>query len=127
MSVSLRIASGDAQFGLPEIRLGIIPAAGATQTLPRTIGRARTLEILLNGRWISAEETYEAKLINRVVARDTLLSIVESIAAKIASYSPVAVMSAKQTLIRGCDLPLAEGLEMEKRLAASVQCSLARK
>lgn len=123
----LRIASEDAQFGLPETRLGIIPAAGATQTLPRTIGRARALEMLLNGRWISAEEAYEAKLINRVVARDTLLSVVESIAVKIASYSPVAVMSAKQTLVRGRDLPLAEGLEMEKRLAKSIQCSLARK
>ena len=115
----LRIASEDAQFGLPEVRLGIIPAAGATQTLPRAIGRARALEMLLSGRWISAEEAYEAKLVNRVVSRDTLLSVVEGIAQQIASYNPVAVRSAKQSLVRGRDLPLAEGLKMERRLAIS--------
>ena len=113
----LRIASEDVQFGLPEVKLGIIPAAGATQTLPRAIGRARALELLLSGRWINAQEAHEAKLVNRVVPRGELLPTVESIAARIASYSPVAVRNAKQALIRGRDLPLAEGLEMERRLA----------
>ncbi len=120
----LRIASADAQFGLPEVGLGIIPAAGATQTLPRTIGRARALEMLLSGRWLSAAEAHEAKLVNRVVSRDKLLPIVEGIAAQIASYNPVAVRNAKQALVRGRDLPLAKGLEMERRLAAAVQRSL---
>lgn len=120
----LRIASNDAQFGLPEVRLGIIPAAGATQTLPRTIGRARAMEMLLSGRWISAEEAREAKLVNQVVSRNKLLTTVEGIATKIASYNPVAVRSAKQALVRGRDLPLAEGLEMERRLATAVQQSL---
>jgi len=121
----LRIASEDAQFGLPEVRLGIIPAAGATQTLPRTIGRAKALEMLLNGRWISADEALEARLINRVVSRDKLLPIVDSIATQIASYNQRAIRSAKQALVRGRDLPLAEGLALEKRLAISVQRSLA--
>ena len=120
----LRIASEDAQFGLPEVRLGIIPAAGATQTLPRTIGGARALEMLLNGRWISANEALEARLINRVVSRDKLLPAIESIAAKIASYNQVAIRNAKQALVRGRDLPLAQGLEVEKKLAISVQRSL---
>jgi enoyl-CoA hydratase/carnithine racemase len=120
----LRIASEDAQFGLPEIRLGIIPAAGATQTLPRTIGCAKALEMLLSGRWISAEEANEYKLVNRVVSRDVLLPTVDSIAIKIASYNPVAIRSAKQALVRGRDLPLAEGLEMERRLAISTLNSL---
>jgi enoyl-CoA hydratase/carnithine racemase len=120
----LRIASDDAQFGLPEVRLGIIPAAGATQTLPRTIGSARALEMLLTGRWISAEEACEVKLVNQVVARDKLLTNAESIAAKIASYHPVAVRSAKLAMVRGRDLPLAEGLEMERKLAITVQRSL---
>ena len=117
----LRIASEDAQFGLPEVRLGIIPAAGATQTLPRTIGRARALDMLLSGRWLNAHEAYEARMVNRVVPRDKLLPVVESTAEQIASYNPLAVRSAKQALIRGRDLPLAEALEMERRLAMTVQ------
>lgn len=119
----LRIASDDVQFGLPEVKLGIIPAAGATQTLPRTIGRAGALEMLLSGRWLNAREAYDAKLVNRVVTRDELLPSVESIAEKIASYNPVAVCSAKQALVRGRDLPLAEGLELERRLAIAVRNS----
>ncbi len=120
----LRIASEDAQFGLPEIRLGIIPAAGATQTLPRTIGCAKALEMLLSGRWISAEEAHEAKLVNRVVPRDKLSLVVEGVAQQIAVYDPVAIRSAKQALVRGRDLPLAEGLKMERRLAISTVNSL---
>jgi enoyl-CoA hydratase/carnithine racemase len=120
----LRIASEDAQFGLPEIRLGIIPAAGATQTLPRTIGCAKALEMLLSGRWISAEEAHEAKLVNRVVPRDKLSLVVEGVAQQIAVYDPVAIRSAKQALVRGRDLPLAEGLNMERRLAISTVNSL---
>lgn len=119
----LRIASEDAQFGLPEVKLGIIPAAGATQTLPRTVGRARALEMLLSGRWLNAREAYDARMVNQVVPRDRLLPTVESIAELIASYSPIAVRSAKQALVRGRDLPLAEGLEMERRLAIAVHSS----
>ena len=117
----LRIASEDAQFGLPEVSLGIIPAAGATQTLPRTISRARALDMLLTGRWLNAQEACEAKLVNRIVTRDQLLPVVEDIAEKIASYNQMAVRKAKQALVRGRDLPLAEGLAMERRLAISVQ------
>ena len=113
----LRIASDDARFGLPEGSLGIIPAAGATQTLPRITGRAKALEMLLTGRWIDVREAHAARLVNRVVPKDELLPVVESIAAKIASFNPVAVRNAKRALKRGMDLPLAEGLEMERRLA----------
>ena len=117
----LRIASDDVTFGLPEVKLGIIPAAGATQTLPRTIGCSRSLEILLSGRWIKASEAVEAKLVNRVVPRKNLISEVELIAGKILSYSSVAIMNAKRAIIRGRDLPLQEGLDMEKRLAIQTQ------
>ena len=120
----LRIASDDAQFGLPEVRLGIIPAAGATQTLPRKVGRAKALEMLLTGRWISAEEACDARLVNRVVPKDQLLQVVDAIAAKILSCNQIAVRAAKQALTRGLDLTLTEGLEIERRLAVSVQQSL---
>ena len=117
----LRIASQDAQFGTPEVGLGIIPAAGATQTLPRTVGRGKALEMLLTGRRINAQEAYKAGLVNRVVPREKLLPTVEEIARKIASYDQMAVRSAKQSIVRGLDLPLKEGLELERILASSVQ------
>jgi len=120
----LKIASDDAQFGLPEMRLGLIPAAGATQTMPRTIGTARMLDMLLTGRWLTAQEAFDAKLINRVVTRDKLMATVESIALKIASFDSTAVRAVKQAIVRGRDLPLAPALEMERRLARMVQQSI---
>jgi len=113
----IRLASEDAQFGLPEPGLGIIPAAGATQTLPRVIGRAKALEILLTGRWIKAEEAHHLKLVNRVVSRNELLPEAERLARKIADFDPVAVSYAKQAITRGLDLSLEQGLELEARLA----------
>lgn len=112
----LRIASEDAQFGLPEVGLGIIPAAGGTQTLPRTIGRGKALEMLLTGRRLDAHEAYRIGLVNRVVPRDRLLPTVEEIARKIASHDSLAVRTAKQAITRGLDLPLREALELEQRL-----------
>jgi len=112
----IRLASEDAQFGLPEAGLGIIPAAGGSQTLPRMIGRAKALEILLTGRWIKAEEAYHLKLVNQVVSRHDLLPAAERLASKIKSYSPTAVACAKQAITRGLDLSLDQGLELEAKL-----------
>ena len=106
----------DAQFGLPERGMGIIPAAGGSQTLPRTIGGAAALEILLSGRWVRAEEAYHLKLVNRVVSRAELLPEAERLAGKIKSYSPLAVSYAKQAITWGLDMSLEEGLELEARL-----------
>jgi enoyl-CoA hydratase len=116
----IRIASEEAQFGLPEVGLGIIPAAGATQTLPRTIGRARALEMLLASRRIDAEEAYRIGLVNKVVPRDELLKTAEEMARKIASYNPIAVRNAKRAVMQGLDLTIAEGLNLEKLLALEV-------
>jgi len=113
----IRIASSDAQFGAPEVGLGIIPAAGGTQTLPRMVGRSKALEMLLTGRRLNAQEAYKAGLVNRVVPREELLPTTEEIARKIASYSKMVVRITKQATIRGLDLTLNEGLELEKRLA----------
>ncbi len=116
----IRLASEDAQFGLPEPGLGIIPAAGGSQTLPRTIGGAKALEILLSGRWIGAEEARRFKLVNRVVPRKELLAEAERLAKKIADFDPIAVSYAKQAIVRGLDLELEQGLELEARLAQSI-------
>ncbi len=116
----IRLASEDAQFGLPEPALGIIPAAGGSQTLPRIIGGAKALEILLSGRWLGAEEALSLKLVNRVVPRKKLIAEAERLAKRIAQFDPAAVSRAKQAIIRGLDLSLGEGLELEGRLAASL-------
>ncbi|MFC1985959.1 enoyl-CoA hydratase/isomerase family protein [Chloroflexota bacterium] len=112
----IRVASEDAQFGTPEMGLGIIPAAGGSQTLPRVVGRAWALEALLTGRWIKAEEARRLKLVNQVVSRSDLLPTVERLANKIKAYDPVAVSNAKQAINRGLDLSLERGLELEANL-----------
>ncbi|MGD0854613.1 MAG: enoyl-CoA hydratase-related protein, partial [Dehalococcoidia bacterium] len=116
MCCDIKIASDNAVFGLPEVALGIIPAAGATQTVPRAIGPGRTLDMFLTGRRIAATEALEMKLVNRVVPRSDLLPQAEALAEKIASFNQRAVQTLKQAVSRGLDLPLAEGLKLEKRL-----------
>ena len=123
----IRIASEDARFGLPEVGLGIIPAAGGTQTLPRTVGRARALEMLLTNRWINGEEAYNIGLVNQVVPRDKLLQTAKEMAERIASFNPMAVRNAKQAVLKGLDLTLAEGLDLERRLASELRSISARK
>ena len=123
----IRIASEDARFALPEVGLGIIPAAGGTQTLPRTVGRAMALEMLFTNRWISAEEAYKVRLVNGVVPRDRLFQSAEEMARKIASYDPTAVRYARQAVVRGLDLTLAEGLDLEKRLASQLAAAPGQK
>ncbi len=116
----IRIASYDAKFGLPEVGLGIIPAAGGTQTLPRTIGYGRTLEMLLTNRWLSGKEAYQIGLVNRVVSRDKLLETAEEMAKVIASHDPIAVRNAKEAVLKGLDIGLLKGLELERRLASNL-------
>ena len=113
----IRIASEDAQFGLPEPGLGIIPAAGGTQTLPRAIGRAKALEMMLTGRWVKADEAHRLKLVNRLVPRARLLPEARKLANKIKEYRPMVISCAKQAVMRGADMSLEEGLELETRLA----------
>lgn len=112
----IRLASDDALFGLPEVGLGIIPAAGGSQTLSRTVGGAMALDVLLTGRWLNAEEARRIKLVNRVKPRQELYPEAERLASQIKSNSP-AVSYAKQAIVQGLDLGLEEGLKLEKRMA----------
>lgn len=112
----IRVASEDAQFGTPEMGLGIITAAGGSQTLPRVVGRAHALDMLLTGRWVKADEALRMKLVNRVVPRAELLPTVQRLADKIKAYDPVAVSYAKRAITRGLDLSLERGLELEANL-----------
>ena len=114
----IRIASAEAVFGLPELALGMIPAAGATQTLPRTIGRGPALDLLLTGRRIGAAEAHELGLVSRVVPRRRLLPESRATLERILEQDTLVVRSAKLAVAQGMDLPLAQALEVEARLAA---------
>ncbi|MBW2621814.1 MAG: enoyl-CoA hydratase/isomerase family protein [Deltaproteobacteria bacterium] len=120
----LRVSADNARFGLPEIGLGMIPAAGGTQTVPRIAGLGKALDMLLTNRWIDAREALETGLVNKVVAPDQLLPEAEEMARKIASKDPRVIRSAKQAVRRGLDLPLVQGLELEKRLALNLRSEL---
>ncbi len=124
MCCDIRLASEDAQFGTPEMGLGIITAAGGSQTIPRVIGKAHALDILLTGRWIKAEEARRLKLVNQVVSRGDLWPAAERLANKIKAYSPMAISFAKQAITRGLDLSLEQGLELEANLGDYLLTSL---
>lgn len=117
----IRVASEDAQFGLPEVGLGIIPAAGGTQTVPRLIGRTTALEMLLAGKWLSAQEALRVGMVNQVVKKEELLPTVEKFADQIKSYDPEVVSLAKQAVVTGMDMTLAQGLELEAELSARLK------
>jgi enoyl-CoA hydratase len=116
----IRIAADDVQISVPEMGLGIITAAGASQTLPRTIDRGPAMEILLSGRRVKAVEARHLKLVNQVVGRNVLMSTVEKLALHIENMDPWLVRSIKESVKRGLDMSLDEGLELESRLAARV-------
>ena len=116
----IRIASEDAVFGLPELALGMIPAAGATQTLPRVLGAGPALDILLTGRRFDATEAYELGLVNRPVSRERLLDEAETIIGRILEQEPLAVRYAKRAVVQGMEMPLGRALELESRLAAQL-------
>jgi enoyl-CoA hydratase/carnithine racemase len=116
MCCDIRVAADNVQFGTPEMGLGIITAAGGSQTIPRTIARAHALDMLLTGRWVKAEEALKMKLVNKVVSRSELMPTAESYADRIKALNPVAVRYAKQAITRGLDLSLERGLELEASL-----------
>jgi len=113
----LVIASEDARFGLPEIGLGIIPAAGGTQTVPRAVGRGAALDMMLTNRWLDAGEAHRAGLVNRIVPRDRLRPEADEAALRLAVRNPRIIRAVKEAVNRGLDLTLDQGLELERRLA----------
>ncbi len=111
----LRITSPHAEFGLPETSLGIIPAAGGTQRLPRLIGEARAKEMILLGRRLSADEALAWGLVNRIAPPDVeLVDAAIEWLTPVAQGAPVAQMAALEAIDRGRDVPLEIGLELEK-------------
>lgn len=112
----IRIAADDAQFALPEVALGMIPAAGGTQTLRRVVGASRALEMTLTNRRIGADEAKRISLAHIVVPADALMQQAEEAARQLAALSPNALALAKRAIVEGADMSLSAGLELERRL-----------
>ena len=113
----IRIASEDAVFGMPEVSLGMIPAAGGTQTLPRFLGIPNALDLLLTRRRINAAEALEMGLVSKVVERAALYADAKAVAGRLLSMNQGAVRAAKEAVWQGMDLPLDNALDLEARLA----------
>ncbi|MBN2304369.1 MAG: enoyl-CoA hydratase/isomerase family protein [Anaerolineae bacterium] len=114
LACDMIIASDTAVFGQPEINLGVIPGAGGTQRLARTIGKALTMEMVLNDRRLSAEEAERFGLVNRVAPVDEYLDVAITLAAEIAARAPVAVRLAKDAVNMALETSLSAGLAYER-------------
>lgn len=110
------IASEDAQFGQPEIKLGILPGIGGSQRLARSVGKALAMDLCLTGRNIGAQEAKQAGLVARVVAKEELMQVALEAAHTIAGYNAPAVKMAKVAVNAAFETPLAEGLRQERLL-----------
>jgi enoyl-CoA hydratase len=116
MACDLIVASETAKFGQPETGLGLIPGAGGTQRLTRAVGKVLAMDVILSGRFLSAEEALRAGLAARVVAKEAWLEEAKRVARDIAAKGPVATRLAKEAVDRAFEGPLTLGVEYERRL-----------
>jgi enoyl-CoA hydratase len=116
MACDMIVASESAQFGQPEINLGVIPGAGGTQRMTRAVGKALAMEIILNDRRLTAQEAQRAGLVNRIVPVETYLEDAIAFATEIAARAPIALRLAKEAINAVYEMPLQAGLNHESRL-----------
>lgn len=109
------IAADNARFGQPEIKLGIMPGAGGTQRLPRALGKAKAMDLVLTGRMMDALEAERAGLVSRVVPLDKLMDEALAAALMISDYSQMATMAAKESVNRAFEGTLSDGIMFERR------------
>ncbi|MEQ8364108.1 MAG: enoyl-CoA hydratase-related protein [Cyclobacteriaceae bacterium] len=115
MTCDMIIASETAKFGQPEIKLGVIPGAGGTQRLTKAVGKAKAMELILTGRFISAEEAHFYGLVNKVVPVEMYMKEALQLAKEIAQMSPIAVQLGKEAIGRSFETQLDEGLMFERK------------
>jgi len=116
MACDLIVASETAQFGQPETGVGVIPGAGGTQRMTRAVGKSLAMDVILSGRFLSADEALRAGLVARVVAREAWLDEAKRVARAIAAKPPVATRLAKEAVDRAFESTLTLGVEYERRL-----------
>ena len=110
------VAADTAKFGQPEINLGVMPGAGGSQRLTRFVGKSKSMEMNLTGRFMDAEEAERSGLVSRIVPADDLIEEAIKTAAKIADKAPLAVMATKEAVNRAYETTLAEGVRFERRI-----------
>jgi enoyl-CoA hydratase len=115
MTCDMIVAAETAKFGQPEIKIGTMPGAGGTQRLTRAIGKAKAMELILTGRFLSAEEAHFHGLVNKVVPAEMYLQEAMQLAREIAQMPMVAVQLAKEAINRSFETPLDEGLAFERK------------
>jgi len=115
MLCDLIVAAESAQFGQPEINLGVLPGAGGTQRLTRAVGKAVAMDMILTGRMLNAREALSFGLVARVVAQEAWLVEAKRVAAEIAAKSPISVRLAKEAVDKAFEAPLSVGVEFERR------------
>jgi enoyl-CoA hydratase len=115
MACDMVVAGDDAQFGQPEIQIGVIPGAGGTQRLTRAIGKARAMELILTGRRIGADEAAAMGLVSLVVPAAETVERALELAGRVAAMPPLAVAAAKASIVAAGEQPLGEGLQFERR------------
>jgi len=120
MMCDIVIAADSARFGQPEIKLGVIPGAGGTQRLPRAVGKAKAMDLILTGRMMDAAEAERAGLVSRVVPAASVLDEAIAAGAVIAEYSLPSVMMAKESINRAQQMTLDEGVLFERRVFHSL-------
>ncbi|MCC6909494.1 MAG: enoyl-CoA hydratase/isomerase family protein [Phycisphaerales bacterium] len=116
MHCDVIIASETAQFGQPEINIGVMPGAGGTQRLTRALGKALAMDVILSGRFLSASEAVHHGLVSRVVPKEHFYTEALKVAQVIASKGPIALRLAKEGVLKAFETPLSEGLEYERKL-----------
>jgi len=117
LACDIRIASADSRLGLTEVDLAIIPGGGGTQRLPRVVGRGKALEMILTAARIDAAEALRIGLVERVVPAGEALKAARELAATLASKAPVALRYAKESVVKGLQLPLEDGIRLEGDLS----------
>jgi enoyl-CoA hydratase/carnithine racemase len=113
MACTIRIAAEHAQFGQPEVKLGLVPGGGGTQRLPRLVGKGRALQLILSGGMISAQEAYRIGLVNEIVPATNLITRAEAILKQISANAPIAVKFALEVTNKGLETSQSEGLLLE--------------
>ena len=115
MNCDIIVASESAQFGQPEINIGVIPGAGGTQRLTRVAGKYKAMEMILTGRPITAQEGHALGLVNKIAPVELYLEEAKAIAREIAKKSPIAVRLAKEAVLKTFDTSITEGLQFERK------------
>jgi len=120
LACDIVVAADTAKFGQPEIKIGVMPGAGGTQRLPRVIGKAKAMDMILTARMMDAQEAERAGLVSRVVPAERLLDEALAVANAICEFSGPSVMMAKEAVNRAYETPLAEGILFERRMFHSL-------